>query len=139
MRRIGMGLVGPGFAGRHHLDAVRRLGFVEIVAIAASSQASARTAADALDVAKAYPTYQALIADPDVHVIHITTPNYLHAPAANAYTHRPGGHQEAWADAFRNVVHDIYRFIADGRKPADAIDLLARVMLTEPPPDPWCT
>jgi len=59
MRRIGMGLVGPGFAGKHHLDAVRRLGFVDIVAIAASSQASARTAADALDVAKAYPTYQA--------------------------------------------------------------------------------
>ncbi|MEP7309789.1 MAG: Gfo/Idh/MocA family oxidoreductase, partial [Acidobacteriota bacterium] len=43
----------------------------------------------------------------------------LMGPAANAYAHLPGGHQEAWADAFRNVMHDIYRFIADGRKPAD--------------------
>jgi predicted dehydrogenase len=84
MRRIGMGLVGPGFAGRHHLDAVRRLGFVDIVAIAASSEASARGAADALDVPRAYPTHQALIADPDVHVVHITTPNYLHGPVIRA-------------------------------------------------------
>jgi len=27
MKRIGMGLVGPGFVGAHHIDAVRRLGF----------------------------------------------------------------------------------------------------------------
>jgi len=36
---IGMGLVGPGFVGAHHIDAVRRLGFVNVVAIAASSVA----------------------------------------------------------------------------------------------------
>ena len=27
-----MGLVGPGFVGMHHIDAVRRLGFVDVVA-----------------------------------------------------------------------------------------------------------
>ena len=78
--RIGMGLVGPGFVGAHHIDAVRRLGFVEVVAIAASSEASARKKADALGVAKAYGSYEALVADPDVHVVHNTTPNYLHVP-----------------------------------------------------------
>src|SRR5438093_3304959 len=75
-----MGLVGPGFVGAHHIDAVRRLGFVDVVAIAASSDASARTKADALGVAKAYGSYDALVADPDVHVVHNTTPNYLHVP-----------------------------------------------------------
>ena len=34
--RIGMGLVGPGFVGVHHIDAVRRLGFVDVVAVAGS-------------------------------------------------------------------------------------------------------
>ena len=34
MKRIGMGLVGPGFVGAHHIDAVRRLGFVDVVAVA---------------------------------------------------------------------------------------------------------
>ena len=38
MKRIGMGLVGPGFVGAHHIDAVRRLGFVDVVGIAASSK-----------------------------------------------------------------------------------------------------
>ena len=78
MQRIGMGLVGAGFVGPHHIDAVRRLGFVDVVAIAASSESSARTKADALGVPKAYGTYEALMDDKDVHVIHNATPNYLH-------------------------------------------------------------
>lgn len=78
--RIGMGLVGPGFVGAHHVDTVRRLGFVDVVAIAASSDASARRKADALGVPKAYGSFEALVADPDVHVVHNTTPNHLHVP-----------------------------------------------------------
>jgi len=73
-----MGLVGAGFVGPHHIDAVRRLGFVDVVAIAGSSEASARKKADALGVPKAYGSFEALIADPAVHVVHNATPNYLH-------------------------------------------------------------
>jgi predicted dehydrogenase len=80
VKRLGMGLVGPGFVGAHHIDAVRRLGFVDVVAVAASSEASARRKADALGVPKAYGSYEELVADPDVHVVHNTTPNYLHVP-----------------------------------------------------------
>ena len=36
------------------------------------------------------------------------------------YAHLPGGHQEAWADAFCNLMRDIYGFIAAGKKPGDA-------------------
>ena len=75
---IGMGLVGAGFVGPHHIDAVRRLGFVDVIAIAASSESSARAKAEALGVPKAYGSYEALIADSDVHVVHNATPNYLH-------------------------------------------------------------
>jgi predicted dehydrogenase len=84
MTRLGMGLVGPGFVGAHHIDAVRRLGFVDVVALAASSDASARRKADALGVPRAYNSYEALAADPDVHVVHNTTPNYLHEPVVLA-------------------------------------------------------
>ena len=59
---------------------MRRLGFVDVVAIAASSDASARRKADALGVPKAYGSYEALVDDPAVHVVHNTTPNHLHAP-----------------------------------------------------------
>jgi predicted dehydrogenase len=79
-----MGLVGPGFVGVHHIDAVRRLGFVDVVALAASSEASAREKADALGIPKAYGSYEALAADPDVQVVHNTTPNYMHGPVIRA-------------------------------------------------------
>jgi predicted dehydrogenase len=82
--RIGMGLVGPGFVGAHHIDAVRRLGFVDVVAVSASSDASAARKAEALGVPKAYGSFEALAEDPDVHVIHNTTPNHLHTPVIMA-------------------------------------------------------
>ncbi len=44
----------------------------------------------------------------------------LLAPGARAYAHLPGGHQEAWADAFCNVMRDVYGFIASGAR-ADAV------------------
>jgi len=84
MTRVGMGLVGPGFVGAHHIDAVRRLGFVDVVAIAASTEASARDKALALGVPRAYGSVEALVADPDVHVVHNTTPNHLHVPVIMA-------------------------------------------------------
>ena len=84
MQRIGMGLVGPGFVGMHHVDAVRRLGFVDVVAIADVDERLAREKADALGVSKAYGSFEALAADPDVHVVHNTTPNFLHGPVIRA-------------------------------------------------------
>jgi predicted dehydrogenase len=78
MKHLGMGLVGPGFIAAHHLDAVRRLGNVQIVGIAGSSLESARKRARELNAGQAYASVQELLADPAVQVIHNTTPNYLH-------------------------------------------------------------
>jgi predicted dehydrogenase len=79
-----MGLVGAGFVGPHHIDAVRRLGFVDVVAVAGSSDASGRQKAEALGVRKGYGSYQALIDDPDVQVVHNATPNHLHYEVTSA-------------------------------------------------------
>jgi predicted dehydrogenase len=43
----------------------------------------------------------------------------LLSPGAARYARLPGGHQEGWADAFRNVIDDIYSFIAAGHRPGD--------------------
>ena len=77
---LGMGLVGPGFVAPHHLDAVRRLGNVEVVALAGSSLERAERKAAELGVPKAYGNYEDLIADPAIDVVHNTTPNHLHFP-----------------------------------------------------------
>jgi predicted dehydrogenase len=79
-----MGLVGPGFVGAHHIDAVRRLGFVDVVAVAASTEDSAARKADLLGIPRAYGSFEALAADPDVQVVHNTTPNHLHGPVLMA-------------------------------------------------------
>lgn len=79
-----MGLVGVGFIGPHHLEAVRRLGFVDVVAIADSSEEMAKQKAAALGVPKGYGSYEALMADPDVDVVHNATPNALHHPVSMA-------------------------------------------------------
>ncbi len=91
MKRIGMGIVGAGFVGPHHVDAVRRLGFVDVVAVAGSSEASAKAKADALGARKAYGSYEALLDDPEVQVVHNATPNYLHYPV-NAAAIAKGKH-----------------------------------------------
>ena len=75
-----MGIVGAGFVGPHHIDAVRRLGFVDVVAVAGSNAASAEAKARSLGVPKAYGSYEALLDDPNVQVVHNATPNYLHYP-----------------------------------------------------------
>jgi predicted dehydrogenase len=86
-----MGIVGAGFVGPHHVDAVRRLGFVDVVAVAGSSQASADKKAEALGARKAYGSYDALLNDPDIQVVHNATPNYLHYPV-NAAAIAKGKH-----------------------------------------------
>jgi predicted dehydrogenase len=79
-----MGIVGAGFVGPHHVDAVRRLGFVDLVAVAGSSEESGAQKAEQLGARKGYGSYEALIADPDVQVVHVATPNHLHYPVISA-------------------------------------------------------
>ncbi len=78
MKTIKAGVIGTGFIGPAHVEALRRLGFVEVVAVAEQGQELARAKADALSIPKAYGDYHDLLADPDVQVVHNCTPNHLH-------------------------------------------------------------
>lgn len=84
MRKIRVGIVGFGFVGPHHLDAIRRLGFAEVTAIATSSIRTARAKADLHFVEKAYGDWRELVADPAIDVVDIATPTHLHAAVALA-------------------------------------------------------
>jgi len=84
MRTVKTALVGAGFVGPHHIEAARRLGFVEVVAVSSSSQASAEAKAARMGIPRAYGSYEALLDDPEVEVIHNCTPNDLHYPVTMA-------------------------------------------------------
>jgi predicted dehydrogenase len=82
--RIGMGLIGPGFIAQHHIDAVRRLGDVDVIGLAGSSLDSAQRKAAEFKVPEAFASYDILVNDPRIHVVHNTTPSYLHVPVTLA-------------------------------------------------------
>lgn len=82
--KIRTGIIGGGFSGFIHIESVRRLGYVEVVALADLDEERAKLKAKALSVAKAYGDYRDLIDDQEVQVVHINTPNYLHFPQAKA-------------------------------------------------------
>ena len=42
-------------------------------------------------------------------------------PEVRGYARLPGGHQEAWADAFCNLMREVYGFIAEGKLPDPAV------------------
>jgi predicted dehydrogenase len=69
------GVVGTGFIGAVHVDALRRLG-VEVAGIVGSSPERAR----AKLLAPVVDSYERLLADETVDVVHLTTPNHLHYP-----------------------------------------------------------
>jgi len=84
MKKLRTAVFGTGFMGRVHTEGIRRLGNVEVVAIAASSEEKARKFADEVSVPGATGDYRTLLADPTLDAVHVCTPNALHFPMAMA-------------------------------------------------------
>jgi predicted dehydrogenase len=82
MLDIGIGVVGTGFIGAAHVEALRRLGLA-VTGVVGSSPARARPKAEAQRL-HVYDSFEDMLADPRVTVVHITTPNHLHYPQARA-------------------------------------------------------
>jgi predicted dehydrogenase len=80
---IGASVVGTGFIGVVHVEALRRLG-VQVHGMVGSSHVRAAERAAALGLPAAYESFEAMLADPRVDVVHITSPNHLHFPQAAA-------------------------------------------------------
>jgi predicted dehydrogenase len=78
MKKIGVGLIGGGFIGKVHAEALRRLGYVEVVAIAEANRKMAEEKAEELSIPKAYSDYRDILKDKDVDSIHVLTPNVFH-------------------------------------------------------------
>jgi len=72
------GVIGTGFIGPVHIEALKRLG-VRVTAICGSTR-SARAVADRWGIPEVYGDYdyRAMVASPNVDVVHITSPNKVH-------------------------------------------------------------
>ena len=77
MAPVGSAVVGSGFIGPVHIEALRRLGR-PVVGVLGSSPEKSRQAAQALGIEHGYASYDELLADPNVQAVHLASPNRLH-------------------------------------------------------------
>ncbi len=76
-------VIGTGFIGTVHVEALRRIG-VQVRGVLGSTPERGELRATQLGVPRAYPSLEAVLADPAVDVVHVTSPNNLHVPQASA-------------------------------------------------------
>ena len=79
MKKVVWGVLGTAKIGRERvLPGMQKSPLLEIRAIASRDAARARATADALGIAQAYGSYEALLADPAIEAIYNPLPNHLH-------------------------------------------------------------
>ena len=75
---INAGVVGVGFIGVAHVEALRRLG-INVAGVVGSSPERARAKAETANLPTVYDSVADLAADPAIDVVHIASPNDVHA------------------------------------------------------------
>ncbi|MGW8250866.1 MAG: Gfo/Idh/MocA family protein, partial [Anaerolineales bacterium] len=81
-RSLKVGIIGTGFIGPAHVEALRRLG-IEVAGVLDVTAEQARANADGMRIRHVYNSLEEMCSS-DLDVIHITSPNYLHYEHAKA-------------------------------------------------------
>ena len=79
----GAAIIGLGFVGKAHLEALRRLG-IPVRGILGSSPERTREAVRELKIDRGYSSLDELVKDTSVSAVHVCTPNYVHHDQAKA-------------------------------------------------------
>ena len=80
---IGVGVAGTGFIGPAHVEGLRRNG-IQVLGLAENTPENARAKAAEMGIPRAYDSFEAMLADPDIDIVHLATPNLLHHPYSKA-------------------------------------------------------
>ncbi|MEY4384420.1 MAG: hypothetical protein RI995_1962 [Bacteroidota bacterium] len=83
MSKIKVGIVGTGFIGPAHIEALRRLPNVEVAALCEVTIELAEAKAKQLGIPRWY-TFDELLKQEDIQSVHICTPNFLHYSQSKA-------------------------------------------------------
>ncbi len=83
MERLGVAVLGAGFIGPVHVEALRRMG-ARVLGILGVDERESRQAAESLGLEKAYRSFDEVLSDREVEGVHIATPNRLHFDMARA-------------------------------------------------------
>jgi predicted dehydrogenase len=78
MNKAKIGLIGAGYIGMVHLEMLRRIPGLDVIAVADANAALARRAADKLEISRVYSRAEDLLEDREIDVVHNCTPNRYH-------------------------------------------------------------
>src|SRR3989339_933738 len=78
MKTLKTGIIGTGYIGPAHIEALRRINNVEVTAVAEANQKLADAKAKLFGIADAYGDYKDMLSDENIDVIHNCTPNFMH-------------------------------------------------------------
>ncbi len=84
MRKLKTAMIGTGFMGKVHTEAIRRLGNVEVIAVAGASTGAVAQFAEQFQIPNSTTDWESLLKHPELDAVHICTPNALHHPMAKA-------------------------------------------------------
>jgi len=80
---IGVGVAGTGFIGPAHIEGLRRNG-INVLGLSGSTNQKAEQKAAELGIPRSYASFDEMLNDRDIDVVHLATPNHLHHPQAKA-------------------------------------------------------
>lgn len=72
------GILSTGVIAKNFAETARRMGGVELTAVASRSAQSAEAFGEAYGIPKRYASYEALAADPEVDIVYVATPHSRH-------------------------------------------------------------
>lgn len=75
---INVGVIGMGYMGPVHLEALSRIEDVRVRAVADINYTHAQKTAQRYNIKKSYQDYKEILKDPEIDVIHNCTPNRFH-------------------------------------------------------------
>lgn len=82
MKNFNVAIIGTGFMGPAHTEALRRLG-INVAGILGSSAEKSMKAAKDLGIPKGYNNFDELLADEAIQSVHVTSPNRFHFEQAS--------------------------------------------------------
>lgn len=85
MTSVNVAVIGAGFMGAAHIDALRRVPGVNVVAIASVDRPRAEELGRQFGIPHVVDDWRALLARDDVHAVHNCTPNNLHFEVNRAF------------------------------------------------------
>jgi predicted dehydrogenase len=83
LAEVTAGVIGVGFIGVAHVEALRRLG-IHVAGVVGSSPERAAAKGAETPLGRVYESVEAMAADPEIDVIHVASPNHAHADQVRA-------------------------------------------------------